>query len=143
MRFKDSEFENQEETIKYLRKVQLEIVQEKLRVEESIREFYKVLVKYNLKDAKNVVVSEDEMENDVALANKHLKNAENALANYEKEYQIYCNYACDEYNFYKIERKELRKDVSEMHALLKKFTKKSRHFTVEKGEAEDNDQPSA
>ena len=39
--------------------------------------------------------------------------------------------------------KELRKDVSEMHALLKKFTKKSRLFTVEKGEAEDNDQPSA
>ena len=81
MKFKDSEFENQEETVKYLRKVQIEIVQEKLRVEESIREFYRTLVKYNLKDAKNVVVSEDEVEHDVELANKHLKNAENALAN--------------------------------------------------------------
>ena len=49
MRIKEIEFKNQEETIKYLRKVQIEIVQEKLRVEESTREFYRVLVKYNLR----------------------------------------------------------------------------------------------
>lgn len=130
MKIKPIENQDEKALEKYVQKIQVEMVQEKMRIEDSRMKFYRVLVKYNIKKAKEFTVVEGEVEEDLERANWHLKMAETAEKNYEKLYNAFLQSAYDELNFYKIERRELRETVSDMQSYLKKFSKKSKLFPV-------------
>ena len=119
---------------RHTRNIYIEMVQTRLQFEDIKRQFYRTLINYNLKDAKNVIVPETELEEDVSKAQRLLNQAEERKDAFDRKYDEYVSYVIDEYGFSKNERNEIREDYSSMKSYFKKFVRLSRKF--EKTETE-------
>lgn len=106
----------------------IEMVQTRLQFEDIRRQFYRTLISYNIKDAKNVVVPENELEEDVSKAQRLLNQAEERKDAFDRKYDEYVSYVIDEFGFSKNERNQIREDYSSMKSYFKKFVKLSRKF---------------
>ena len=124
--------EKEKSNIEYLKRhaknLYIEMVQTRLQFEDIRREFYRTLINYNIKDAKNVVVVENQLEEDVSKAQRLLNQAEERKDAFDRKYDEYVSYVFDEYGFSKNERNQIREDYSSMKSYFKKFVKHSRKF---------------
>ena len=124
--------EKEKSNIEFLKRhaknLYIEMVQTRLQFEDIRRQFYRTLINYNINDAKNVVVLENQLEEDVSTAQRLLNQAEERKDAFDKKYDEYVSYVFDEYGFSKNERNEIREDYSSMKSYFKKFVKLSRKF---------------
>lgn len=127
--------EKEKSNIEYLKRhaknLYIEMVQTRLQFEDIRREFYRTLINYNIKDAKKVVVLENQLEEDVSKAQRLLNQAEERRDAFDRKYDEYVSYVFDEYGFSKNERNQIREDFDEMKSYFKKFNKRSKKFNVE------------
>lgn len=124
--------EKEKSNIEFLKRhaknLYIEMVQTRLQFEDIRRQFYRTLINYNINDAKNVVVLENQLEEDVSNAQRLLNQAEERKDAFDRKYDEYVSYVFDEYGFSKNERNEIREDYSSMKSYFKKFVKLSRKF---------------
>lgn len=124
--------EKEKSNIEFLKRhaknLYIEMVQTRLQFEDISRQFYRTLINYNINDAKNVVVLENQLEEDVSNAQRLLNQAEERKDAFDRKYDEYVSYVFDEYGFSKNERNEIREDYSSMKSYFKKFVKLSRKF---------------
>ena len=124
--------EKEKSNIEFLKRhaktLYIEMVQTRLQFEDIRRQFYRTLINYNINDAKNVVVLENQLEEDVSTAQRLLNQAEERKDAFDRKYDEYVSYVFDEYGFSKNERNEIREDYSSMKSYFKKFVKLSRRF---------------
>lgn len=124
--------EKEKSNIEYLKRhaktLYIEMVQTRLQFEDIRRQFYRTLINYNIKDAKNVVVLENQLEEDISQAQRLLNQAEERKDAFDRKYDEYVSYVFDEYGFSKNERNQIREDYSSMKSYFKKFNKRSRKF---------------
>lgn len=124
--------EKEKSNIEFLKRhaktLYIEMVQIRLQFEDISRQFYRTLINYNINDAKNVVVLENQLEEDVSNAQRLLNQAEERKDAFDRKYDEYVSYVFDEYGFSKNERNEIREDYSSMKSYFKKFVKLSRKF---------------
>lgn len=109
----------------------IDMVQAKYQFGEISKNFYKTLIKYNIKDAKNVKVKEEEIKTVIEKAEHLLKQADEKKAEYDIFYSQYLSLVVDEYGFCKNERNQLKEDISQMHSYFKKFLKCAKKFEIE------------
>lgn len=124
--------EKEKSNIEFLKRhaktLYIEMVQTRLQFEDITRQFYRTLINYNINDAKNVVVLENQLEEDISKAQRLLNQAEERKDAFDRKYDEYVSYVFDEYGFSKNERNEIREDYSSMKSYFKKFVKLSRKF---------------
>lgn len=124
--------EKEKSNIEFLKRhaktLYIEMVQTRLQFEDISRQFYRTLINYNINDAKNVVVLENQLEEDISNAQRLLNQAEERKDAFDRKYDEYVSYVFDEYGFSKNERNEIREDYSSMKSYFKKFVKLSRKF---------------
>lgn len=124
--------EKEKSNIEFLKRhaknLYIEMVQTRLQFEDISRQFYRTLINYNINDAKNVVVLENQLEEDISNAQRLLNQAEERKDAFDRKYDEYVSYVFDEYGFSKNERNQIREDYSSMKSYFKKFVKLSRKF---------------
>ena len=71
--------EKEKSNIEFLKRhaktLYIEMVQTRLQFEDITRQFYRTLINYNINDAKNVVVLENQLEEDISKAQRLLNQA--------------------------------------------------------------------
>ena len=128
MENEEKEKSNIEFLKRHAKNLYIEMVQTRLQFEDITRQFYRTLINYNINDAKNVVVLENQLEEDISKAQRLLNQAEERKDAFDRKYDEYVSYVFDEYGFSKNERNEIREDYSSMKSYFKKFVKLSRKF---------------